>query len=149
MFPLGSVLLPGMLLPLHVFEPRYRAMVDRCLAGDHEFGVVLIERGREVGGGDVRTSAGTLARIAEARQFPDGRWALAAELGERVAPVASLELPEDPAALAWAVAAIAPLGPVDRHHVLIAPSLAARLALLQQLLAEQEDVLRFRLSQDD
>ena len=54
MFPLQAVLLPGMVLPLHVFEPRYRALMDHCLAGDREFGVALIERGSEVGGDDVR-----------------------------------------------------------------------------------------------
>ena len=52
MFPLGGVLFPGMPLRLRVFEPRYRAMVTECLAGTPEFGVVLIERGNEVGGGD-------------------------------------------------------------------------------------------------
>ncbi|MET1002223.1 MAG: LON peptidase substrate-binding domain-containing protein, partial [Acidimicrobiia bacterium] len=51
MFPLGSVLFPHALLPLHVFEPRYRVMMRHCLEGDKEFGVVLIERGSEVGGG--------------------------------------------------------------------------------------------------
>ena len=44
MFPLQAVLLPGMALPLHVFEPRYRALMDDCLAGDREFGVALIQR---------------------------------------------------------------------------------------------------------
>jgi Lon protease-like protein len=78
MFPLGSVLLPSMFLPLHVFEPRYRALVADCIAGDHEFGVVLIERGSEVGGGDQRTSVGTMARIVEAVELPDGRWAIGA-----------------------------------------------------------------------
>jgi len=67
-----------MLLPLQVFEPRYRRMLDDCLAGDQTFGVVLIERGSEVGGGDVRTSVGTLARIVQAEQLPDGRWGLVA-----------------------------------------------------------------------
>ena len=43
MFPLGAVLFPSMVLPLHVFEPRYRALVDDCVDGDGEFGVVLIE----------------------------------------------------------------------------------------------------------
>ncbi len=76
MFPLGTVLLPGMPLSLHVFEPRYRQMVDDCRAGDGTFGVVLIERGSEVGGGDVRTDVGTLTRIVEARELPDGRWLL-------------------------------------------------------------------------
>ena len=78
MFPLGSVLFPHMPLPLHVFEPRYRALVHDCLAGDRTFGVVLIERGHEVGGGDVRFGTGCTARIAEAEQTPDGRWGLIA-----------------------------------------------------------------------
>ena len=76
MFPLGSVLLPSVFLPLHVFEPRYRALVRDCLDGDREFGVTLIERGSEVGGGDVRTMVGTMARIVEAVELDDGRFAL-------------------------------------------------------------------------
>ncbi|HUF97989.1 MAG TPA: LON peptidase substrate-binding domain-containing protein, partial [Ilumatobacter sp.] len=55
MFPLGSVVLPGGQLPLHIFEPRYRQLVQDLLASDEgslEFGTVMIERGREVGGGD-------------------------------------------------------------------------------------------------
>ncbi len=76
MFPLGTVLFPSAVLPLHVFEPRYRALVADCLAGDGELGVVLIERGSEVGGGDVRTDVGTVARIVEAAELEDGRWAL-------------------------------------------------------------------------
>ena len=76
MFPLGGVLFPSVVLPLHVFEPRYRALVDDCLAGDSEFGVVLIQRGSEVGGDDVRTDVGTLARIIEATRLDDGRWVL-------------------------------------------------------------------------
>ena len=78
MFPLGSVLFPSMILPLHVFEPRYRALVDDCVAGNGEFGVVLIERGSEVGGGDVRTDVGTVAQVLEIERFDDGRCALAA-----------------------------------------------------------------------
>jgi uncharacterized protein len=76
MFPLGTVLVPSAGLPLHVFEPRYQALVRDCLAGDRELGVVLIERGHEVGGGDVRTDVGTVARIVQAAELPDGRWAL-------------------------------------------------------------------------
>ncbi len=78
MFPLGSVLFPSMILPLHVFEPRYRALVDDCVADNGEFGVVLIERGSEVGGGDVRTDVGTVAQVLEIERFDDGRCALAA-----------------------------------------------------------------------
>jgi uncharacterized protein len=77
MFPLGSVLFPHAELPLHVFEPRYRALTEACLAGDGEFGVVLIERGSEVGGGDARFSVGTVARIVAAGRLPDGRYLLA------------------------------------------------------------------------
>ena len=78
MFPLGMVLMPTMVVPIHVFEPRYRLMTRNCLDGDREFGVVLIERGSEVGGGDIRTDAGTVAKIIEAHEFPDGRWGLVA-----------------------------------------------------------------------
>jgi len=66
MFPLGSVLFPHMPLPLRVFEPRYLAMLADILKEEpSEFGVVLIERGSEVGGGDVRVRTGTLARVSD------------------------------------------------------------------------------------
>lgn len=77
MFPLGSVLLPGAVLPLHVFEPRYRQLVRDCLAADdHEFGVVLIDRGHEVGGGDIRSMVGTVARMVQVAELDDGRYAM-------------------------------------------------------------------------
>jgi len=94
MFPLGSVLFPYALLPLHVFEARYRALTEACLAGDGEFGVVLIERGSEVGGGDTRFAVGTVAKILEAGRLPDGRYVLAA-MGTRRLRVKRW-LPEDP-----------------------------------------------------
>jgi uncharacterized protein len=79
MFPLGSVLLPGGVLPLHVFEPRYRALVQDCLASpDPEFGVVLIDRGHEVGGGDVRRAVGTVARMLQVAELDGGRYAVVA-----------------------------------------------------------------------
>jgi uncharacterized protein len=62
MFPLGTVLFPYALLPLQVFEPRYRVMMHHVLEGDREFGVVLIERGSEVGGGGARVGVGPGAR---------------------------------------------------------------------------------------
>ena len=73
MFPLETVLFPHARLPLQVFEHRYQILVERCLEGDREFGVVLIERGSEVGGGDVRSSLGTVARITEVTPLPEGR----------------------------------------------------------------------------
>lgn len=78
MFPLGSVLAPGGVLPLHVFEPRYQALMADCLDGDGRFGVVLIERGSEVGGGDHRAEVGTMASIEQYERFDDGRFALIA-----------------------------------------------------------------------
>lgn len=77
MFPLGSVLFPGAVLPLHVFEPRYREMVRDCLAAEeHEFGVALITRGSEVGGGDLRSMVATVARLIQVAEIDDGRFAL-------------------------------------------------------------------------
>ncbi|MCU1368289.1 MAG: peptidase family protein [Ilumatobacteraceae bacterium] len=95
MFPLGSVLLPGAVLPLHVFEPRYRQLVQDCLASpEHEFGVVLITRGLEVGGGDVRCSVGTVARMIQVAELDDGRYALVTVGTRRVQVVEWL--PDDP-----------------------------------------------------
>ena len=76
MFPLGTVLLPYVVLPLRIFEPRYQAMMAHCMEGSREFGVVLIERGYEVGGGEDRFGVGTVARIVEAVEAPGGRWRL-------------------------------------------------------------------------
>src|SRR5260370_42655783 len=77
MFPLGTVLFPHALLPLHVFEPRYRVMTERVLKAEREFGVVLIERGSEVGGGDTRFDVGTGAQIVRAQPLGDGGYVLA------------------------------------------------------------------------
>ena len=73
MFPLSAVLFPEAGLPLHVFEERYRTLMAHCLDADGEFGVVLIERGSEVGGGDQRLGVGTVARIANVAELDDGR----------------------------------------------------------------------------
>ena len=83
MFPLGGPLLPGALLPLHVFEERYRIMVRAVTEGGGRFGVVMIERGSEVGGGDVRAAVGCIAQIVESAQVDDGRWAILAVGAER------------------------------------------------------------------
>ncbi len=66
MFPLGTVLFPNMPLRLRVFEERYLVMLSGMLEAESgEFGVVLIERGREVGGGEHRFDVGTTAEITE------------------------------------------------------------------------------------
>jgi Lon protease-like protein len=82
MFPLGTVLLPNMVLPLHIFEPRYRTMFHDLMDGDREFGVVGIARGSETGGGDIRHDLGTIARILQAEELEDGRW-VAVTVGTR------------------------------------------------------------------
>ncbi|MCU1499365.1 MAG: dac [Acidimicrobiales bacterium] len=199
MFPLQSVLLPGALLPLHVFEDRYRALVERCLAADEDFGVVLISRGSEVGGGDLRTDVGTRARIVRAEAAPDGRcgilaagtrrirvdgwleddpypraeirdWpdpapgggvaaalggavvrlrrvlALRAELGE-AGPPATVDLdPDDPSLASHRLVGLSPLGDLDRQELLSAPSIEDRLARLEALLVEEEQVSQLRLA---
>jgi Lon protease-like protein len=66
MFPLGSVLIPAMPLPLRIFEPRYLKLLGDLVASENpEFGVVLIERGQEVGGGEKRMSLGTIASVTD------------------------------------------------------------------------------------
>lgn len=110
MFPLGTVLFPTVVLPLHVFEPRYRQMVADCNASDGTFGVVLIARGSEVGGGDERTDVGTLAQIAEARELGDGRWILAAVGTDRLRVLEWLD--DDP----YPRAIIEPWPDDDRHR---------------------------------
>ncbi len=78
MFPLGMTLLPGEPLSLQIFEPRYVQMVSDCTseAGDNSFGVVLISRGRETGGGEERVDIGTLAHIEQCSPRLDGRFHL-------------------------------------------------------------------------
>jgi uncharacterized protein len=98
MFPLGSALVPFQPLPLHVFEPRYRALVHDVLAGTRSFGVVLIERGSEVGGGDVRFDLGCTAHIARAEETDDGRWGLLCQGRHRIRVLEWL--PDDPYPLA-------------------------------------------------
>ena len=197
MFPLGTVLLPGAHLPLRVFEPRYRRLVEACLDGEPEFGVVLIERGSEVGGGDRRFDVGCVARILSAVRLDEGRWllstvgtrrvrvvrwlpeapypraeveawddprpgpdaaerraatltalrrvlALAAEMGEPVAD-ATTPVEGEPVRASYQMAALAPLGELDRLGLLAAPSPDERLDRLARLLEEEASVLASRL----
>jgi uncharacterized protein len=94
MFPLGSVLLPSTAISLHIFEPRYRALARHCAGGDRRLGVVLIERGSEVGGGDVRFDVATRGRVGEAVELDDGRWVMVVVGEERVR--VRRWLPDDP-----------------------------------------------------
>jgi uncharacterized protein len=131
MFPLSTVLFPTAPLPLHVFEARYRTLVADCLAGDRCFGVVLITRGSEVGGGDQRVRIGTLAVIETAQPLPDGRWHLVARGTARLQ--VTRWTAEDP----YPAAEIGPLPdpPVpDDHHLRRAESAVRRVrGLLSEL----------------
>jgi len=84
MFPLGSVLFPHMPLALRVFEERYIVMLSRILGEEpSEFGVVLIERGQEVGGGEHRFGFGTVAEIVQL-EAREGYIGLVAQGGRRI-----------------------------------------------------------------
>ena len=80
LFPLHTVLCPGIVLPLHIFEDRYRALTRHCLDTGAPFGVVLIRDGREVGAHRTLALAGVgaLVEIREAGRYPDGRYDLLA-----------------------------------------------------------------------
>ncbi|SRX92357.1 hypothetical protein MSP7336_00582 [Mycobacterium shimoidei] len=95
MFPLESAFLPGEELPLRIFEPRYTALVRDCMGSpDPRFGVVLISRGREVGGGDTRCDVGAVAAISECVDVGSGRFTLRCRMGERIRVCEWL--PDDP-----------------------------------------------------
>jgi Lon protease-like protein len=106
LFPLHTVLCPGIVLPLHIFEERYRAMTRHCLDTGEPFGVVLIRDGREVGTEGVSTLAGVgaFAEIREAGRYPDGRYdLLAAATGRFV--IESVDTQREP----YLVAEVTPL----------------------------------------
>lgn len=95
LFPLGSVLFPEMLLPLHIFEPRYRLLVKRCVEREEPFGVVLIRSGSEVGVPAETRRVGTSARIVAATPLPDGRAFIVCQ-GERRFEVTSVDAEAEP-----------------------------------------------------
>ncbi len=73
LFPLNVVLFPGGILPLHIFEERYKLMIQVCLENESPFGVVLIKEGTETGDPAEPYAVGTTAQILEARQLDGGR----------------------------------------------------------------------------
>jgi uncharacterized protein len=200
MFPLGTVLLPHMVLPLHVFESRYRALMRRVVDGDGEFGVTLITRGHEVGGGDQRSDVGTVARVLQTEELEDGRWVVLAvgdrrfdvdrwladdpypraevtvrperhddgevmarherlvprirqvlELQRRVGDPGvppDVDLDPSPGVACWQTPIVSPVTAHDRHRLLVTDDCTRRLQLLDELLGELEEALRFRLAGD-
>ena len=94
MLPLGTVLFPSGVLPVQLFEDRYRRMIVDVLAADRELGIVLILRGSEVGGGDLRYDVGTRSRVLDAREASDGRWSVVIAGLQRVR--VDCWMPDDP-----------------------------------------------------
>lgn len=139
LFPLHVVLFPGMPLPLHIFEQRYRLMIQRCLKEDRPFGVVLIRQGMEALGPLVRTHAiGTTARIDQIEKQLDGQMNLIAVGKERFRIRA---LRHDKPYLTAAVEML----PIHRPHTLnvvrgareLKPWISAYLRLLRSLADEE------------
>ncbi len=89
LFPLEAVLFPGALMPLHIFEPRYRLLIRRCIERQRPFGIVLIRNGSEVGAGAEPYGVGTEAKIVAESPLPDGRSYIVTR-GERRFAVESL-----------------------------------------------------------
>ncbi len=140
-FPLGSVLLPGMPMPLRVFEPRYIEMLSSVLRdAEAEFGVVLIERGSEVGGGDVRFGFGTVARIASV-EVSDGSIGLLATGGARFEVVRWLDDDPFPRAEVRELATLA----IDAATL---SALAAAEALVRATLTRASEFVELRWSPD-
>jgi len=135
MFPLGTVLMPNMVLPLHIFEPRYRTMFHDLMDGDREFGVVQIARGSETGGGDTRQPVGTIARIVQAEELEDGRW-VAVTVGTRRIRVTEW-YPDDP--YPQARVEELPHEDVDAEVVALRDSLVPRVRRLLALRCELGD----------
>lgn len=190
LFPLGTVLFPGLMLPLHVFEERYRQMVRDLVAAPEEerrIGVVAIREGREVGADSVRAlhAVGCIARLRRVQPYADGRFDLVTTGAQRFrlldvdaakpylrgavepldeppgespgAPAAavrtlfdlyrqalgagtaepSVDLPTDPEALSYLVAATAVLDLTDKQALLEAPDTADRLRRELRLLRRE------------
>ena len=152
LFPLHTVLCPGIVLPLHIFEDRYRALTRHCLDTGAPFGVVLIREGREVGPGQTLALAGVgaLVEIREAGRYPDGRYDLLAAATGRFAIDAV-----DPAREPYLVADVTPLedevGDEARAERLAASAIGRFVRYLELMRArdgETSEVLDIRVEVD-
>jgi Lon protease-like protein len=77
LFPLNAVLFPGMALPLHIFEERYKLMIKECVSEKRPFGVVLTRSGPELRTGHPIYEVGTEAHITQVENLADGRMNIA------------------------------------------------------------------------
>ena len=124
LFPLHTVLAPGVVLPLHVFEERYRLLVRHCLDTATPFGIVLIREGPEVlpASGEPAevsiASVGTFAEIREASRYSDGRWDLQV-VGTGRFDVRSVDTDAEPYLMADVVARPELEGDADEAELLV------------------------------
>jgi len=148
LFPLRTVLCPGIALPLHVFEPRYRLLTERCVEGESPFGIVLIREGREAGPGKVSLAGiGTMAEIREATRRPDGRYDLLVVGTGRFA-IEEVDAEREPYLLGRVVVLDDDVGDVDRSTTLAARTMrrfVAYLHLLQPMDGETADEIDVRV----
>ena len=94
LFPLNTVLFPGAMLPLHIFEERYKVMIARCIEERQPFGVLLIRKGHEVGDTTEPFDIGTTAHIARVDELEEGKMNLVCLGGQRFRTVRLVS--EDP-----------------------------------------------------
>ena len=91
LFPLNTVLFPGMQLKLHIFEERYKLMINSCIDANEPFGVVLIKQGREaLGPAPTPYAVGCAAAVSEVQRLPLGRMNITA-VGQRRFRIRSLD----------------------------------------------------------
>ena len=197
LFPLQTVLYPGLPIPLHVFEDRYRRMFKRVLDGDRWFGVVAIVKGRDVDAGVTYHPVGCMAEVAEVDRHADGRLDVVArgrrrfeidgvaqaapyivaevrELPETTGegaeqrtvtagrlftryvttllsmanePAEPVDVPDDPVAASYLVAAGLQVDLADKQRLLTIPSASERLAAEAALLRRELALLKhFRVA---
>src|SRR6266536_797947 len=166
LFPLGTVLFPGLLLPLHIFEERYRQLVRDLLAGPgpRRFGVVAIREGRETGTNGISGlyQIGCTATLRQVTQHDDGRFDLVTAAAQRSAravqaafrgylsalavhgatQVSIPNLPDEPVALSYLVAVSMIIDLSEKQVLLAEPDAASRLAAERALLARETSMLR-------
>jgi len=158
MFPLGTPTLPGMVLNLRIFEPRYRELAANVTSGTEPIATVMIERGSEVGGQDERSNVGCSLLVTDFHELDDGTWKIVALARQRIRvvrwladdpyPHALIEnWPDDSGKVAdtseacWRLASVLASGELDRQRVLLAASMGERLDALREMAMEQRSLI--------
>jgi len=157
-FPLNTPVMPGMVVPLRIFEPRYRELAGIVTAGAGWLATVMIERGSEVGGDDQRSDVGCTLQVTEHQRFQDGTWTILTIACKRIRVLRWLDdapypraliqnWPDQPDSLedlaeqTWRLAAALGVGELDRQRLLLAPSSRRRLELLREMAEDQRGLI--------